>query len=226
VVAAGVSDCVNHGSHWYDACLMLVGDPEPLAVSGVLPSAVALAALPADDWHRGDPPPVFGVVELGGGATLTVLPQGPAGKSAITISGTEGRLEIWASGMAPGAGTTHATLLRPPQDGGGGLEAIPLPLPPVPTEAEGENAWPRGQEVARDLLRATAAAVAASGGAPAVAGEGWLTLCSVAEARHSVEVGFAMHASSRLGGARVALPVADRAAGITVDSRAWGNLPT
>ena len=98
-------------------------------------------------------------------------------------------------------------------------------LPPVP--AEGENAWPRGQEVARDLIRATAAAMNSSSGgtAPVAAGEGWLSLCGVAEARRSVEIGFGMHASSRLGGARVALPVADRAAGVQVDSRPWGNLP-
>lgn len=89
---------------------MLVGDPEPLAVNGVLPPAEELAALPEADWHRGDPPPVFGAVELSGGVTLTLLPVGPAGKSTITIDGTEGRLEIWCGGMAPGAGKTHATV--------------------------------------------------------------------------------------------------------------------
>ena len=45
--------------------------------------------------------------------------------------------------------------------------------------------------------------------------------------RTRTEIGFAIHESSlRHGGGQVALPVAGRAAGVRVDSRAWGNLLT
>ena len=49
------------------------------------------------------------------------------------------------------------------------------------------------------------------------------TACGVAQAKIATEIGFGIHESHRNGGARVALPVAGRAAGIVVDSRPWGN---
>jgi hypothetical protein len=50
---------------------------------------------------------------------------------------------------------------------------------------------------------------------------GGKTMCDVVETRRLMEIGFAFHASSLLGGARVDMPVMDRT--LRIDSRPVGN---
>ena len=49
---------------------------------------------------------------------------------------------------------------------------------------------------------------------------GGRTACDVEETRRATEIGFAIHASSALGGARVSIPVDNRT--IRIDARPWG----
>ena len=50
------------------------------------------------------------------------------------------------------------------------------------------------------------------------------TRCDVDEMRRLTEIGFALHESSRAGGALVTMPLPDRES-IHVDSRRWGSDP-
>ena len=72
---------------------------------------------------------------------------------------------------------------------------------------EEKEEWLAGRAAAQDLADAVR-----SGGT---------TACGVEEARRSTEMGFAIHASDRAGGARVSYPVADRA--LRIESFPWGN---
>jgi len=77
----------------------------------------------------------------------------------------------------------------------------PIPLP------EETEPWPAGPAMVRDLVQA--------------AQTGRRTSCDVAHARRATEIGFAIHTSSALDGAKVALPVDDRS--LRVESLPWGN---
>ena len=82
--------------------------------------------------------------------------------------------------------------------------------------------WPRGKLIATDLLETVLANRHTSDEMTAPPRQ---TLCGVTQARWATEIGFAIHESSlRHKGGRVELPVAGRAEGVRVDSRAWGNL--
>src|SRR5262245_16564478 len=72
VLAYGVPNLINHGCHWYDTALMLLGDPEPRWVSGWVDD---LANEPADSRRRLDPPG-RGQVGLSSGALLSVAADG------------------------------------------------------------------------------------------------------------------------------------------------------
>ena len=217
VAACGVGDCINHGSHWYDAMLMLLGDPKAVWAAGTL---VDTSDMAEDDWHRGDPPPLVAQVALDNGAVLTMLGKGPGRHLTLNVVGKKGRLEITNDGMAPARGGTHATLFldalpdtatsmatTPPGPASSPPTAMPVPLPVYDPSAP----WPRGGVMVADLLGATRSRGAQS------------TLCGVQHARASTEIGFAIHESDRNGGMRVDLPVKGRAAGVVVDSRPWGN---
>lgn len=69
-----------------------------------------------------------------------------------------------------------------------------------------DPSWPRGEAIVRDLVSAIRT--------------GGRTACDVEETRRSTEIGFAIHASNALGGARVSIPVEDRT--IRIDGRPWG----
>ena len=70
-----------------------------------------------------------------------------------------------------------------------------------------EVEWPAGPDAVGDLVDAVV--------------NGGSTACDIEEARRATEVGFAVHLSHRAGGARVALPAAER--GLRVESFPWGN---
>jgi predicted dehydrogenase len=217
ITANGVGDCINHGSHWCDTMLMLLGDPKALWAAGTL---VDTSEMAEDDWHKDDPPPLAAHVALDNGAVLTMFGNGPGSHVTLSVVGRKGRLEITNGGMAPGRGGTHATLfLDAPLDvissvaTTPGLPASSPPIAiPIPLAVhDPADPWPRGGLIAADLLAATR-----SGGTRG-------TLCGVEHARASTEIGFAIHDSNRRRGGRVILPVDGRAAGVVVDSRPWGN---
>ena len=69
-----------------------------------------------------------------------------------------------------------------------------------------DPSWPRGEAIVHDLVNAIRT--------------GGRTACDVEETRRATEIGFAIHASSALGGARVSIPVENRT--IRIDARPWG----
>ena len=186
------------GCHFYDTMLMLVGDPEPVWARGTVDD---VSSLPADDWHHGDPPG-HGTIGLSNGVTLTVLPEG--GARAFSVVGTEGRLEIvnearQAYHISFESGASSAPSLLPGID-------------PRYDDPEYDSSWVRGGELVKDLVDAV------RGGPEA------RTRCDVDEMRRLTEIGFALHESSRAGGALVTMPLPDRES-IHVDSRRWGSDP-
>ena len=77
----------------------------------------------------------------------------------------------------------------------------PLDLPAPP------SGWTTGPAAVQDLVQAVL-----TGGS---------TACDIDEARRATEIGFALHASSAAGGARVGVPVVDRS--MRIESYPWGN---
>lgn len=135
VQAYGVINLINHGCHWYDTALMLVGDPEPLWVSGWVDD---LPNEPADGRRRLDPPG-RATVGLSNEATLTVTADGGP-RAAFEVLGDAGRLLILHDAEA-------CYLWREQSDGDdGGLR--PLAMPPK------LEPWPAGPAMVRDLVAA------------------------------------------------------------------------
>ena len=128
ISAYGIPNTINHGCHWYDAMLMLLGDPEPAWVSGFL-----------DPWRsaRRAPP------------QRSSLPgadrPGQRSPRLRHLRRAEGpRLRDRRRGRAD---------LRVRRRGGaarihGDASEEPIPLPP---KAEG---WPAGTGMVADLVRA------------------------------------------------------------------------
>ena len=180
ILAHGLPNLVFHGCHWYDIALMLVGDPEPLWVSGRVDE---VGAQEPDEGRRLDPPG-HAWVGLANGAKLALLPEG--GGRAFTILGSAGRLEI--------VNDARQAYLWEARSGtpGENLAAAPANLEvPQPTEP-----WPRGPALVRDLVRAVR--------------DSTTTRCDVPQIRRATEIGFAVHESNAAGGAAVSLPVAHR----------------
>jgi predicted dehydrogenase len=190
-VAYGLPNLINHGCHWYDALLGLAGDPEPAWAAGLVDD---VSQDPPDSRRRQDPPG-RGQIGLAGGAVAYVTPAGGPGPS-FEVLGDRGRLLILDDGREAylwPAGTTGTSA--------GQARLRPLDLPVA------EGPWPDGPAAVRDLVRAVE-----TGGA---------TACDVEHARRATEIGFAVHASHAAGGARLPLPVPERA--LRVESFPWGN---
>lgn len=105
VTAYGLANLINHGCHWYDAALMLVGDPEVAWVSGLVDD---VSNEPPDSNRRLDP---AGRAQLGlvNGVTMYVTPDGRPGP-AFEVIGDAGRLlllndardaYLWRPGATP-----------------------------------------------------------------------------------------------------------------------------
>ena len=70
---------------------MLLGDPKALWAAGTL---VETSDMADDDWHIGDPPPLVAQVALDTGAMLVLLGKGPGSHVTLSVTGSNGRLEI------------------------------------------------------------------------------------------------------------------------------------
>ena len=121
LVAYGIPNTINHGCHWYDAMLMLLGDPEPAWVSGFLDPGDP--GDPEDERRRSDPP-CRAQIGMENGVAAYVTCDGPKGP-AFEIAAEEGRISVFAD--ARGA--------RIHKD----ASEEPLPLPPK--EKAGLPAW-------------------------------------------------------------------------------------
>lgn len=130
VTAHGVPNLVNHGCHWIDTALMLVGDPEPLWVSG---RVADLATEPPDSRRRLDPPG-WGQVGLSNGALLNITPDGGR-RPAFTVFGEQGRLLILNDGEEVYQWLDDS-----------GLQRLAVP-------ATGAD-WPAGPAMVMDLINA------------------------------------------------------------------------
>lgn len=130
IQAYGAPNLINHGCHWYDTALMLVGDPEPLWVSGLVAD---VSADPAEERRRLDPPG-HGTVGLSNGALLTIAPDGGR-RPAFTLIGEKGRLLMLNDAQEAYLWLEESGLQR-------------LDLPPVGFD------WPAGPAMVTDLVGA------------------------------------------------------------------------
>ena len=193
VVGYGLPNMINHGCHWYDVMLGLVGDPTPVWASGHVED---VSGDPPDSRRRLDPPGrgMFGFGKRGVG--YATPDGGPA--PSFEVLGDRGRLVILND-----AADVH--LLEPAEGatpwGGTGLRPRPLAIPGQPTGQAGTDT------AVHDLVRAIET--------------GGTTACDVDRASSVTELGFAFHVSDRAGGARIPLPLEDRT--LRIASFAWGN---
>ena len=192
VLGYGLPNLINHGCHWYDTMLALAGDAEPTWVSG---EAVDVSGEPADSRASMDP---TGNGQMGlSNGVLGYVSQHGTGLS-FEVLGENGRLLILDDartvhllGIETGAQLGAMPQHRP--------QPLDLPAPP--------GGWTTGPAAVQDLVQAV--------------NTGSNTACDLDEARRATEIGFALHASSVAGGARVEVPVADRS--LRVESYPWGN---
>ena len=84
VLAFGCPNLINHGCHWYDTALLVMGDPELLWVSGWVDG---LVNEPAESRRRLDPPG-RGKVGLSNGVALSVTAgYDPLSRSSVKRAG-------------------------------------------------------------------------------------------------------------------------------------------
>ena len=193
VIGYGLGQWINHGCHWYDVMLGLVGDPQPTWASGHLED---LSGVPADSRVHLDPPGrgVFGFGDNGIGYVMR--DGGPA--HGYEVLGSKGRLLI--------LNDSNAAFLWDVREGmtmydGAGFAARQIDFPREP------RGWPAGPAIVRDLVEAIQT--------------GGTTQCDMQRAGIVTELGFAFHASHQLGGARVTFPIENRS--LRVESFPWGN---
>jgi len=132
--AYGLPNIINHGCHWYDTLMLLLGDPEPAWVSGFVDD---VSGEPPESTRRLDP---SGRAQLAfdGDVIAYITPSGGP-RMSFEILGTEARLMIINDGR-------EAFLFRSSGEEGDGPR--PVKLPPV------GDGWPAGPAMVRDLVRA------------------------------------------------------------------------
>ncbi len=131
LTAYGLPNAINHGCHWYDAVLGLMGDPEPQWVSGLLND---VAAEPSDSRARMDPSARL-QIGMDNGAVAFVTAGGPKG-IGFDIAGSAGRVAIYAD----------ATVAWHWNEGSDAAQPIPLSSAAEP--------WPSGPAMVADLVNA------------------------------------------------------------------------
>lgn len=136
-IGYAVPNLINHGCHWYDTVMLLLGDPEPLWVSGFIDD---LAGDPPDSRRRLDPPG-YGQVGFADGTVAYFTPSGGPGPS-FEVQGERGRLFIL---------NDREVYLRS-FDGQANAWSALRPLA-VPDSITG---WPAGPAAVRDLVQAIA----------------------------------------------------------------------
>ena len=182
LIAFGLPNTINHGCHWYDSLLALLGDPQPVWVSGLIDDTGF------DNSRRRMDPPSRAQIGFDNGVVGYITTDGLKGQS-FEVFGARGLLFICAD-------ASEVYLWR---QGAGRVEPICLPFV--------RRRWPEGPAMVRDLVETVR--------------RGGRTACDIDQARRATEIGFAIHDSSRKGGARVDLSEVDRS--LRVESFPWGN---
>ena len=127
-VAYGLPNTINHGCHWYDALLGLIGDPTPEWVSGHLNE-------PDPDNERSAlDPSSRAVIGFDNGLVAHITSDGGKGPT-FHITGENGKLSIQEDGK-------EAHVWRE----GSGVESLSVPVP--------EIKWPTGPAMVADLVKA------------------------------------------------------------------------
>ena len=136
VIAYGLQNLINHGCHWYDAALMLAGDPDIAWVSGFVDDA---SNDPPTSNRRLDP---SGRAQIGltNGATIYVTPDGKPGP-AFEVLGDRGRLLLLGDARDP-------YLWQP--DPAAAARTVPVPIQAPTTSA----LWEAGPAAVADLVSA------------------------------------------------------------------------
>ncbi|MBM4436207.1 MAG: Gfo/Idh/MocA family oxidoreductase [Actinobacteria bacterium] len=193
VIGYNCPNLINHGCHWFDTLLNLAGDPLPVWASG---EVLDVSSDPPGSRRPLDPPGrcLFG---LDNGVLGYVLPEGGP-QMGFELLGDGGRLLVLNDFRA----AVRWEVEGGPASGASSLRETKLKLP-----LEWQEGHPAGAAAVRDLVQAIAT--------------GGTTACDVQQARTVSEMGFAIYASHKAGGARVPLPLADRSH--RVASFRWGN---
>ena len=126
LVAYGLPNTINHGCHWYDAILALLGDLEPVWVSGELDPGD-----PSDERRQIDPP-CRAQIGTEDDIVAFVTCDGPG--PGFEIAGEDGRLSVYAD-------AAQAAVWRE-----GSVKSLPLPTP--------VGDWPAGVGMVEDLVHA------------------------------------------------------------------------
>lgn len=133
VAVSGVSNTVNHGCHYTDLAMGLMGDPEPVWVSAQLVHDPVREWVPPPPADTGPLDPASNcTVGFSNGAVATFS---PAGSMGIDVVGDKGRLVVWGDASAA---TLWCARSQEKQD---------LSLP-----TEDTSAWPAGQRMVSDLI--------------------------------------------------------------------------
>ena len=132
--AYALPNLINHGCHWYDTLMLLLGDPAPQWVSG---SVNDVSDEPEDSLRRLDP---SGRAQIGfeGDVVASITSAGESGMS-FEILGNQGRMMILNDGT-----DVHIWKLN----GEEGERARPISLP------DPEEGWPAGLAMVRGLIKA------------------------------------------------------------------------
>lgn len=129
LVSYGLPNTINHGCHWYDALLGLLGDSEPIWVSGQLADPD-----PSNERSKLDP---ASRAQIGLDNDVIVYITADGGKGpTFDITGEKGRLSILNDGKA-------AFLWR---EGADRFETLTIPT--------AEVKWPTGPAMVEDLAKA------------------------------------------------------------------------
>lgn len=131
LIAYGVPNLINHGCHWYDTALLLLGSPEPLWAAGLLDDLSG----DAPDSRRRMDPPGRGQVGVTGGITLYCTPDGGP-LPAFDVIGDQGRLSILNDARQVSVWRQDAP----------GWQPVDVPVQPA--------GWPAGPAIVQDLADA------------------------------------------------------------------------
>lgn len=136
IIAYALQNLINHGCHWYDAALMLAGDPDVASVSGFVDD---VSNDPATSNRRLDPSG-RAQITLANGATIYVTPDGKPGP-AFEVLGDRGRLLLLNDARDP-------YLWQP--DPSSAARTVQAPVQ-VPTTTD---PWEAGPAAVADLVNA------------------------------------------------------------------------
>ncbi len=135
VIAFGAPNLIHHGCHWYDAMLMLAGDPEPQWVSGFVDG------MPTERTVTEEKPDPKGRAQIGFSNDVAGYITPSAGGVSFELIGESGRLWVLDDAREVWRWTPPGKEGAPPV-----MERVAVPKP--------QSGWPTGKAIVRDLVEA------------------------------------------------------------------------